>query len=160
VKHRGQRTVESESGQLGVGSEQMPDAPPTLHSPLSTHPSIRVLLVDDHVMVRQGLRAVLDAYADIELVGEADNGEEAIQLVDRLRPSVVVMDINMPKMDGIEATAHIMRRYPETVVIGLSVNAAGENQEAMRRAGAVRLMTKEAAVEQLYDEIRAAVQPD
>lgn len=118
---------------------------------------IRVLLVDDHVMVRQGLRVVLDAYADVELIGEAGNGEEAIQLVDRLRPAVVVMDINMPKMDGIEATEQIKRRYPETIVIGISVNAAKENEESMIRAGAVRLMTKEAAVEQLYDEIQKAV---
>ena len=131
------------------------------HSPstIKHSPSpIRVLLVDDHIMVRQGLRAVLDVYADVELVGEAGDGEEAVRLVDQLRPAVVVMDINMPKMDGIEATARIKRGYPETIVIGLSVNAGGENQEAMRRAGAIQLMTKESAVEQLYDAIQEAVQ--
>ena len=116
-----------------------------------------MLLVDDHVMVRQGLRAVLDAYADIELVGEAGNGEEAVQLAGKLRPAVIMMDINMPKMNGIEATAQIKSRYPEIIVIGLSVNAAQEDQEAMKRAGAVRFMTKEAAVEQLYDAIEEAV---
>ncbi|MBS0184134.1 MAG: PAS domain S-box protein [Nitrospira sp.] len=118
---------------------------------------IRVLLVDDHVMVRQGLQAILDAYATIELVGEAANGEEALQLVDRRRPTVVVMDINMPKMNGIEVTRLIKRRYPETIVVGLSVNAAKANEEAMKRAGAVGLMTKESAVEQLYDVIVEAV---
>ena len=118
---------------------------------------IRVLLVDDHIMVRQGLRTVLDTYADVKLIGEAGNGEEAVQLVDQLRPEVVVMDINMPKMDGIQATEQIMIRYPETIVIGLSVNAATENEEAMKRAGAVGLMTKEAAVEQLYGAIQEAV---
>ncbi len=124
--------------------------PVSLLSPATQHAPIRVLLVDDHIMVRQGLRTVLDAYADIELVGEAGNGKEAIQMVDQLRPGVVVMDINMPKMNGIEATVHIKLRHPETIVIGLSVNAAGENQEAMKRAGAVQLMTKEAVVEELY----------
>jgi DNA-binding NarL/FixJ family response regulator len=114
-------------------------------------------LVDDHLMVRQGLRAVLEAYADIELVGEAANGEEALRLADQQRPSVVVMDINMPKMNGIEATEKIKKRSPETVVIGLSVNAEGANQEAMKRAGAVLLMTKEAAVEELYVAIVGAV---
>ncbi len=123
-------------------------------------PRIRVLLVDDHIMVRQGLRAILDAYADIELVGEAANGEEAVQLVDQLRPTVVVMDINMPKMDGIEATGWIKRRYPDTIVVGLSVNAAKENEEAMMRAGAVGLMTKESAVEQLHDAIVEAVKKE
>ena len=108
-------------------------------------------------MVRQGLRTVLDTYADVKLIGEAGNGEEAVQLVDQLRPEVVVMDINMPKMDGIQATEQIMIRYPETIVIGLSVNAATENEEAMKRAGAVGLMTKEAAVEQLYGAIQEAV---
>jgi DNA-binding NarL/FixJ family response regulator len=113
--------------------------------------------VDDHIMVRQGLRAVLDAYADVELTGEAGNGEEAVRLVEQLRPAVVVMDITIPTMDGVEATKQIKRRYPETIVIGLSVNATKENEEAMKRAGAVGLMTKEAAVEQLYGVIQAAV---
>lgn len=107
-------------------------------------------------MVRQGLKAVLDAYADIELVGEAGNGKEAVQMVDRLRPAIVVMDINMPKMNGIEATREITTRYPSITVIGLSVNAAGENQAAMKRAGAAMLLTKEAAAEELYGAIHAA----
>lgn len=129
----------------------------TQYSELRKNTPIRVLLVDDHIMVRQGLRAVLDAYADIELVGEAGNGEEAVQLVEQLRPAVAIMDINMPKMNGIEATREIRAHYPDVTVIGLSVNTAGDNQEAMRRAGAVRLMTKEAAVEQLYDAIQETV---
>ena len=119
---------------------------------------VRVLLVDDHIMVRQGLRSVLDAYADVELVGEAGNGEEAIQMVEQLRPAIVVMDISMPKMNGIEATEYIKSRYPETFVIGLSVNAAKENEEAMKRAGASLLLTKEAAVEELYEVIMCHVE--
>lgn len=139
-------------------AEHLQSASAIGHSlPTALSQKIRVLLVDDHVMVRQGLRAVLDAYADVELVGEVSNGEEAVRFVDKLRPTVVVMDINMPKMDGIEATAYIKEYYPKTIVIGLSVNAAKENEEAMKRAGAVRLMTKESAVEQLYDAIQEAV---
>jgi signal transduction histidine kinase len=124
--------------------------------PVGSRP-IRVLLVDDHIMIRQGLRAVLEAYPDIELVGEAGNGEEAVSLVDRLEPSVVIMDISMPKMNGIEATGRITARHPAIAVIGLSVNAEGDNQAAMLKAGARRLLTKEAAVEQLYGAIKSAV---
>ncbi|MDO9119274.1 MAG: PAS domain-containing protein [Nitrospira sp.] len=115
---------------------------------------ICVLLVDDHAMVRQGLRTVLDAYPDVEVVGEACNGEEAVAFVERVQPSIVVMDINMPKMNGIDATAAIVSRYPGTVVIGLSVQAGGANEEAMKHAGAALLLTKEAAVDELYRVIR------
>lgn len=115
--------------------------------------SIRVLLVDDHAMVRQGLRSVLDSYPDLEVVGEAWDGEEAVSSVERLRPAIVVMDINMPKMNGIEATTVIKTRYPATIIVGLSVNAEGENQRAMLKAGAAMLLTKEAAVEELHAAI-------
>jgi PAS domain S-box-containing protein len=153
LANRGEWPVKSGQHILHGGTASL------FHSPLpaSESPRISVLLVDDHAMVRQGLRAELDAYPDIQLVGEAGNGEEAVRLVDRLRPAVVVMDINMPTMDGIEATARIKARHPETTVIGISVNAAKENEEAMKRAGAVGLMTKEAAVEQLYGRIKDSV---
>ena len=71
-----------------------------------------MLLVDDHAMVRQGLRTMLERYADVEVVGEACNGEEALMSSEQLKPAVVVMDINMPKMNGIEATARLKARYP------------------------------------------------
>jgi PAS domain S-box-containing protein len=116
---------------------------------------IRVLLVDDHAMVRQGLRSVLDSYFDIEVVGEASNGEEALAGIMTHQPTLVVMDINMPIMNGIEATAIIRNRYPKINVIGLSVQAGEEMQQAMLKAGANALLTKEAAVEQLYKTIRA-----
>ncbi len=127
----------------------------TQHSPLQENAKVRVLLVDDHAMVRQGLRAILDGYADIDVVGEAADGEEAVASVERLLPAVVIMDINMPKLNGVEATAQIRARHPAISVIGLSVNAAGENAEAMTKAGAVTLLTKEAAVDELYKTIRA-----
>jgi signal transduction histidine kinase len=119
---------------------------------------VRVLLVDDHAMVREGLRSVLESYDDVEVVGEASNGAEALALVERLRPMLVVMDINMPVMSGIEATVHISRAYPEVLVIGLSVNATGNNVEAMLKAGAVLLLTKEAAVNELYRRMRQVLE--
>ena len=116
---------------------------------------IRVLLVDDHAMVRQGLRSLLDGYTDIEVVGEASDGEEALAGIVTHQPAVVVMDINMPKMNGIETTAVLKDRYPKIIVIGLSVQAAEEMQQAMLQAGASALLTKEAAVDQLYQTIQA-----
>src|SRR5206468_4029566 len=92
----------------------------------------------------------LECYEDVEVVGEAWNGEEAVRAVERLRPAIVIMDINMPKKNGIEATAEIKARYPDITVVGLSVNGGGENQEAMLNAGAALLLTKDVAVEQLY----------
>jgi signal transduction histidine kinase len=120
---------------------------------------IRVLLVDDHAMVRQGLRSVLDAYADMKVVGEAADGEAAIRLTTELLPNVVLMDINMPVCNGVVATQRITTQHPDIRVIGLSVNAESDNQEAMLKAGAFSLMTKEAAVEQLYTLIYQAVKP-
>ncbi|MCE3223715.1 MAG: hypothetical protein K0S58_1895, partial [Nitrospira sp.] len=119
--------------------------------------AVRLLLVDDHAMFRQGLRALLDGYADIDLVGEAADGEQAVLLVKELRPTVVVMDVNMPGKNGIEATAEITARYPETIVIGLSVNAGAHDQVAMVHAGAKMLLPKETAVEHLYGVIQEAV---
>jgi DNA-binding NarL/FixJ family response regulator len=126
--------------------------PTNYHAPLQ---AIRVLLVDDHAMVRQGLRSVLDSYPDIVIVGEASNGEEALAAVALHQPVIVVMDINMPKMNGIEATAAIRKRYPEIGVIGLSVQSGGEIQQAIVKAGAAVLLNKEAAVEQLYHAIQS-----
>ena len=117
-------------------------------------PVIRLLLVDDHAMVRQGLRSVLESYPDIIVVGEASNGEEAVASAGLLQPSIVVMDINMPRMNGIQATAAIKARFHDMIVIGLSVQAGGANAEAMSRAGAAMLLTKEAAVDELHDMIQ------
>jgi CheY-like chemotaxis protein len=116
--------------------------------------TIRVLLVDDHAIFRQGLRSLLECHADVEIVGEAADGKEALALVEQLRPAIVIMDINMPNMNGIQATATIKERYPLIKIIGLSVNSNSENKEAMRSAGAEFLLTKEAAVEQLYAGIQ------
>jgi CheY-like chemotaxis protein len=141
--------------------DKEPIGPPTSHAARMApqagrqrSDAIRVLLVDDHAMMRQGLRSVLEAYPDVHIVGEAKNGEEAIECVHREQPSLVVMDINMPRLNGIDATVRIKSAYPDMKVIGLSVNADAGHQEAMRQAGVDRLLTKEAAVNELYRAIQ------
>jgi len=114
---------------------------------------IRVLLVDDVQGVRQMHRNILATYPNFEVVGEACNGEEALEAVQILKPSVVVMDINMPRLNGIKATSLIKRVYPHVVIVGLSVYANDDTRRAMTAAGATTVISKEAAVEQLRDEI-------
>jgi PAS domain S-box-containing protein len=130
------------------------DSPPVLASQ-----RLRILLVDDHAMVRQGLRSVLESYRDLEVIGEAGDGESAMNLTDSLRPDVVVMDINMPKVDGIEATRQIVARHPEVVIIGLSVQNEHHIEEMMVNAGAAVFVTKERAAVQLYEAIISSVRP-
>ncbi|HNG00773.1 MAG TPA: response regulator, partial [Nitrospira sp.] len=126
--------------------------------PQSAHSSrTRVLLVDDHAMLRQGVRTVLEGYPDIEIVGEANNGEQALLLAQSLQPKIVIMDINMPGMDGIEATRRLKLEQPETLVIGLSVHNDWQIEEAMRAAGAVSFLPKDAAIEQLHETIQVAI---
>lgn len=120
---------------------------------------IRVLLIDDHVMVRQGIRSLLETYPNIEVVGEAGDGEEGLLQVRKLQPSVVVMDITMPKMDGVTSTRLIKTYYPYTAVIGLSVLAQSYPIDTMIKAGACEVLTKEKAVDELYDAIQRAVDP-
>lgn len=158
--------VESEglsSGSPAIDLQASPQSARSgLRAPGSVLPKkapIRVLLVDDHAMMRQGLRTVLDGYADLEVVGEADDGHEAIAAVEQLQPDVVVMDLQMQKKNGIEATLAIKARHPDITIIGLSVNADANNAESMRKAGAAMLLTKEAAVEQLYAAIQDTVYP-
>lgn len=119
--------------------------------------SIRVLLVDDHFLVRQGLRKYLGHHLDIELVGEATNGEEAVKLTDQLQPDVVVMDINMPRMNGIEATGSIIQKHPHLPIIGLSFYVGGGNREAFLDAGACMLLEKGTAYKHLPQAIYKAI---
>ena len=114
---------------------------------------IRVLLVDDHPMIREGLRGLLYVHEDLAIVGEACDGEEALSLTDKLRPDCVIMDVNMPRMDGIEATRRLKAAFGGTAVIGLSVNASREVEVAMRRAGVDQFLSKEAPAEQIYRTI-------
>ena len=126
-------------------------------SPVSKVSKIRVLLVDDHTVMRQGLRSIVTAYDHMEVVGEAGDGMEAVELAQRLNPDVVVMDINMPNLDGIEATKRIKAYRPDITVIGLSVNQSIEADHKMKAAGASSYLTKESAVETLCRAIDEAL---
>jgi DNA-binding NarL/FixJ family response regulator len=117
---------------------------------------IRVFLVEDHTIVREGIRSLLQQYPDIQVVGEASNGDEAIAQVDRLTPSVIVMDITMPKMDGVTATRIIKKVHSEVAVLGLSYLKSGYDVEAIMRAGAFEVLPKERAVADLHDAILKA----
>jgi PAS domain S-box-containing protein len=155
-KGLGVRGEEAKKPEISHKAPRMSEGRSEYASPLTPHASrrVRVMLVDDHAMVRQGLRSLLDSYTDIEVVGEASNGEEALVDMATQQPEIVVMDINMPKMNGIEATSAIRNRYPDVNVIGLSVQNGGEMQQAMLKAGAAVLLSKEAAVDQLYQTIQ------
>ncbi len=119
---------------------------------------IRVLLVDDHAMLRQGLRSIVGIFDHLHVVGEAGDGQEAIDLVRKLKPDVVVMDINMPRMNGIEATKRIKEEFPHIAVIGLSVHEEGDLAQMMREAGICGYVRKESAVETLCQAIEEASQ--
>lgn len=114
----------------------------------------RVLLVDDESLVRRILRQILAAYPDMELVGEAATGEEAIDAVERLQPHIVVMDIRMPRMDGIAAAREISQRFSHVKIIGLTEYAYGYHADAMEKAGAAGVYEKSKATEELYAAIK------
>lgn len=117
---------------------------------------IRVLLVDDHTVVRQGLRALLVVEEDIEIVGEADSGRRAVQMVKKLLPDVVVMDIAMPLLNGLEATRQIIKLAPATKVLVLSSYGDDECVQQLTQAGAAGYLVKQTAANDLLKAIREA----
>ena len=117
--------------------------------------AIRVLLVDDHEMLRKGLVNLLQAHSDISVIGEAADGEQAVELAGKLMPDVIVMDLAMPRMNGIEATQRIMATYSGIQVIGLSMHDASEMARAVCDAGAVSYLNKAGPPDQLVAAIRA-----
>ncbi|HEU4683629.1 MAG TPA: response regulator [Nitrospira sp.] len=124
---------------------------------MSSTPRIRLLLVEDQTLVRHSLRSVLEAHPHFELIGEASDGEEAVACVEELQPTVVIMDINMPRMDGVAATRAIKAQFPDVAIVGLTITAEGYHQSAMRRAGAFDVLSKgRTSLEQLYGTIETA----
>jgi DNA-binding NarL/FixJ family response regulator len=119
---------------------------------------IRVLIVEDHRVVREGLRALLTAETDIEVVGEARNGREAVQLTGTLRPDVVVMDIAMPLLNGVEATRQAIRAIPSSRVLILSAHSEDAYVEQVMEAGAAGYLLKETAASILVKAIRETSQ--
>jgi two-component system response regulator NreC len=118
--------------------------------------TIRLLLVDDHAVVRSGLRMMLENEADAEIVGEASSAGEAIEAVMRLKPNVILMDIGLPDLSGIDATREIKRRVPEVAIVALTIHEDEEYFFKMLEAGASGYVPKRAAPEELLTAIRAA----
>jgi NarL family two-component system response regulator LiaR len=117
---------------------------------------IRVMIVDDHDMVRSGLGVFLEAFDDLELVGEAADGKEALRLCAEAQPHVVLMDLVMPEMDGVEATQAIRQAYPTVQVIALTSFNDQDLVQGALRAGAVGYLLKNASIDELAVAIRAA----
>jgi NarL family two-component system response regulator LiaR len=117
---------------------------------------IRVMIVDDHDMVRRGLRAFLMAQPDLQLVGEASNGKEALVVCDQTQPHVILMDLVMPEMGGAEATREIRAHYPEVQIIALTSFEDKELVQDALRAGAISYLLKNVSADELAEAIRAA----
>ncbi len=117
---------------------------------------ISVLLVDDHVMVRKGLASLLSSYDDLALAGEADDGEIGVLMYEHTHPDVVLMDMMMPRMDGVTAITKIRERYPEAKIIALTSFDSDDLVQRALQAGAIGYLLKNASAEELAKAIRAA----
>lgn len=123
---------------------------------MGTSPPIRVIIVDDHEMTRVGLRFFLAMYADLELVGEARNGEEALVLCQQTQPDVVLMDLVMPGMDGAQTTRRIRREYPQTQILVVTSFDDDDLVQQALQAGAIGYLLKNISAGTLAEAIRAA----
>ena len=117
---------------------------------------IRVLVVDDHSMVRTGLATFIRTKADLELLGEARDGQRALRLCEDLEPDVVLMDLVMPRMDGVAATRAIRERWPQVQIIALTSFKDKDMVQDALRAGAIGYLLKDVSVDELAEAIRAA----
>ncbi len=117
---------------------------------------IRVIVVDDHAVVRRGLATFLKIYGDVQMVGEAKSGTAAIQLCDEILPDVVLMDMVMPDMDGAAATLAIRQKHPQMRVIALTIFKEGELVKNALEAGAIGCLFKDVSGDDLVQAIRAA----
>lgn len=117
----------------------------------------RVLLVDDHRIMRDGLRAILAGEPEIEVVGEAVDGRGAIAMIERDPPDVIVMDVGMPGMNGVEATRNVLRSHPDVRVVALSIHSDKRYVRNMLAAGASGYVLKSAAADELLCAVRAAM---
>ena len=117
----------------------------------------RILVVDDNKPMREGLKALIGLQPEMEVIGEAENGEIALKLANILRPDVILMDVQMPVMDGIEATRHIHAEMPGIKILALSMYSDGIYVTGMIQAGAVGYLTKDDACDEMFRAIRKAV---
>ena len=121
---------------------------------------IRVLLADDHAMVRKGFRMILEAQPDMEISGEAGNGREAVELAEKLHPDVVVMDVAMPELNGIEATRRLASSSPHSRVLALSMHKDSVYVREILRAGARGYLLKDSIDTDLINAVRAVARGD
>ncbi len=121
---------------------------------------IRVFLADDHTMVRQGFRLILSSQPDIEIVGEAGNGREAVELAEKLHPDVIVMDVAMPELNGIEATRRLAASSPRSRVLALSMHKDSVYVREILRAGARGYLLKDSIDSDLVSAVRAVARGD
>ena len=150
---------------LGVESAEIPavsglPTTPASHGTQSGSPANRqwrVLLVDDNAAVRTVLKVLLEEHADLQVVGEASDGDEAVVLAERYRPDVTLMDIRLPRVSGVEATRQINKKLPQSMIIGMSSLYTPHSYNAMMAAGAVAFVHKEDAVEVLYKTLAFAL---
>ena len=119
---------------------------------------IRLLITDDHPVVRAGLEGMLSRQPDMEVVGEANDGAEAVEMVDRLQPDVVLMDLRMPLVDGVAATEEIKNQHPETQILVLTTYDSDADILRAVEAGATGYLLKDAPREELYEAVRASSQ--
>lgn len=142
-------------GMLGLRSSYRAlDPMPSLHpSPKNPVSMIKVLLVDDHELVRTGLRHILEGMPDITVVGEARSGEDALTAVKKTSPDIVLMDVNMPGIGGIEATRRVRRLYPETQVVAVTVLSDAPFPEQLHEAGALGYLTKGCPAQELREAL-------
>jgi len=116
--------------------------------------TIRIILADDHKVLREGLKSLLDQEEDIQVIGEADDGQAVVRLTRKLEPDIVVLDIGMPNMNGIQATQHIVAEVPDTKVLALSMHSDHQFVVKMLQAGASGYMLKDCAFEELVSAVR------
>jgi len=119
--------------------------------------STRILLVDDHAITREGLRSLIEKQPDMEVVGEAEDGRKAFDLVRQLLPDIVITDITMPNLNGVDATRQIVRQFPKVKVIALSIHSNRAFVADMLKAGASGYVLKECTFDELVEAIRTVV---
>jgi DNA-binding NarL/FixJ family response regulator len=169
---RGQIKIESATGQgarivLTVPDDKSEYFPETAETMLDKEPAettrtdlqqkvCRIMICDDHKIMRQGLAKLLQFEPDMEVVAEAEDGQQAVEHAAKVKPDIVIMDVNMPKVSGIQATQEIMDKYPHVKVIGLSMHRDGKVAKAMRKAGAFTYISKTSPSADLIEIIRTA----
>ncbi len=121
-----------------------------------TEQPIRIVIVDDHIKVHRAIVAAIDFWDDLDLVGQASNGQEALELCAELQPDLVLMDVIMPGMDGIEATQALTERFPHIKVLALSSFQDEDSVRAMMEAGAIGYLLKSSSIQDLAQTIRTA----